>query len=58
MLFGQKRAEGLHWGVILVGCAVAGKRTKKLNRDILKHLGNLLLASNVDIKKVSKRFQK
>ena len=25
MLFGQKRAEGLHWGVILVGCAVSVK---------------------------------
>jgi hypothetical protein len=43
VLFGQKRAGGLHWRVILVGCAVSGKRTKK---------------SNVDINKVSKRFQK
>ena len=29
VLFSQKRAEELHWVVILVGCAVSGMRTKK-----------------------------
>ena len=32
--FSDLAAEGLYWGVILVGCAVSGKKTKKFEIKI------------------------